>query len=164
MKTLELLNIKDVSLVAVINEDDDVQEYVTCRGYDKTRTYGEQWELGRYFGKNIKAASEDVYIRANGKKYIWTIGICNSDGEGVQFYRVEGNEDAVKKYLFDLLENDRKNFEDWGDDWDCGTESVEDVSTVTLHKEFYAYAVYQDFHIDYSAILEEEPIILLAEE
>ena len=64
MKTLELLRMKDVSLVAVINQDGNVQEYVTCRWYDSTMEYGEQWSWGHYFGKDLKAALKDFEDRA----------------------------------------------------------------------------------------------------
>lgn len=64
MKTLELLKVKGVSLVAVLNEDGNVQEYVTCRDYAKARPYGDQWTWGHYFGKDLKAALKDFEDRA----------------------------------------------------------------------------------------------------
>ena len=64
MRTLELLKKGDVSLVVVLNEDGAVQQFVTCRWYDSTMEYGDQWTWGHYFGKDLKAALKDFEDRA----------------------------------------------------------------------------------------------------
>ena len=37
------------SLVAILNENDEIVEYVVCSYYDANARYGEQWTWGHYF-------------------------------------------------------------------------------------------------------------------
>lgn len=80
----------------------------------------------------------------------WIIGVCNTDADGVQIMRFSGTEDQVKELLVKLvLENQENDTENW----EYGTESVEDVKDEScgLGHEFYAYGCYSNYHIDYTA-------------
>ena len=77
----------------------------------------------------------------------WIIGICNTAADGVTILRARGTDDEIRTLLFKLVQEDKEADEDG---WDYGTESVEDVQWAGFH-ELYAYGVYYDYHIDYTA-------------
>lgn len=82
----------------------------------------------------------------------WLIGVSNMDGDRVSMFRFYGTKEEVKQKLVEMADYDRKCIEEEGfDEWNRGTESVEDVEERELW-ELYAYGRYCDFHIDYSAI------------
>lgn len=82
----------------------------------------------------------------------WLIGVSNMDGDRVSMFRFYGTKEEVKQKLVEMAGYDRKCIEEEGfDEWNRGTESVEDVEERELW-ELYAYGRYCDFHIDYSAI------------
>ena len=52
------------SLVAVINENDEITSYVICSYYDSSKRFGEQWSWGHYF-KNLKTACNYIATEVN---------------------------------------------------------------------------------------------------
>lgn len=80
----------------------------------------------------------------------WIIAICNTDADGIRILRFSGTEEHVKELLVKLVSEDRESDTE---NWEHGTESVEDVKDKSggLGYEFYAYACYSNYHIDYTA-------------
>jgi len=89
------------------------------------------------------------------RKSNWIIGIGNSEADGVSLHRVYGSKAAVKRHLVSIVKEDKLND---SEGFDYGTTAVKDVEeeSGTLH----AYAVFSDYHIDYTAKPETEPIVL----
>lgn len=90
----------------------------------------------------------------------YIIGVSCSDSDTIGILRFEGTEDQVKRYLYDLVLEDRAEADP--DGWDYGTESLEDV--YKEGRSFYAYAGYGDYHINYQAVPEEDTPLLKKEE
>jgi len=86
----------------------------------------------------------------NAEDKTWIFGRCSSDGESISFERVFGTEDQIRTYILAKINEDKK---DNIDIYDYGTEFVEDVEKRN-DGSLYAYSVYCDHHIDYSAVLE----------
>ena len=79
----------------------------------------------------------------------WIVGICNTNGDGVDLIGFYGTEDEMKTALVDMVQFDREVDEE--DDYEYGTESVEEVEVRYNGTELYAYSCHYDYHIDYSA-------------
>lgn len=90
------------------------------------------------------------------KKQNWMIGIGGSIADDVEVYRVCGTKEQVKQHLLKLVAREK---EGWHGKWEYGTEKQEDIEE-TSHNHFYAYACFSDFHVDFSAELEKEPVEL----
>ena len=84
----------------------------------------------------------------------WTIGICCSESDGVDTFRVRGTKTQVKKYLVNCVKSDKENDED---KFDMGTLNVKDIDEDKYTSELSAYATYSDYHIDYTARPEDDP-------
>lgn len=83
-------------------------------------------------------------------KNLWIVGICNTDGDGINIETVIATDDEIKQYLMKRLDEDKENDEDG---FDYGCETVNDiVATNSNNNEYYAYAVYSSYHIDYTAV------------
>lgn len=84
------------------------------------------------------------------KKETWIIGECNSEGEGVNIKQITGTLEQVKSVLMQDLKEDR----DCLDTFDYGTteEEIEEHTKDGEVYELYAYSVFADCHIDYTAI------------
>lgn len=81
----------------------------------------------------------------------WIIGIGGSDMDSVNVEMVEGTEEQVKNYLFNLIIEDRKiETEGCEEYFDFGTESVQEL-TIRQNGNIYGFNCYQDKHIDYEA-------------
>lgn len=95
------------------------------------------------------------------KKQNWIVAVCCSEGDGVCIFRVNGTKDQVKEYLANMASNDLLNeyesveeaIEEYGN-W-CTTKA-EDVNESADGKELNAYGTYSDYHIDYTARLEDD--------
>ena len=78
----------------------------------------------------------------------WIIGICNTNGDGVDLIGFYGTEEETKAKLVDLVQSDARENDDG---YEYGTESVDEVAVRYQNTELYAYGCYYDYHIDYSA-------------
>lgn len=96
------------------------------------------------------------------EKYDWIVAICNTAGEGVDIFKFQGTKQEMKEKLLSLIEEDRYENDGsyLGEPWECGTESVDEISEISTIKEIvsgdsvtelYGYGCYQTFHIDYTA-------------
>lgn len=52
------------SLVAILNENDEIVEYVVCSHYTPSRPFGSQWDWGHYF-TNLKDAFDYIVTEVN---------------------------------------------------------------------------------------------------
>jgi hypothetical protein len=77
----------------------------------------------------------------------WIIAVCSSGSEGVYLSKFHGDDDEVKQKLYELLCEDKE----YDKSYDYGCESVDDIENLYSCSEYYAYAVYNDHHIDYTA-------------
>lgn len=77
---------------------------------------------------------------------IWIIGICNSEGNGVNLLRFIGTDAEAKEELLHHVMDDKQNDMDT---YDSGTESLDEIEKVD--HSFYAYGNYRDYHIEYTA-------------
>ncbi len=77
----------------------------------------------------------------------WIIGIGGTEVDDVLVYKFTGTEYQAKCKLLQMLKNDIANDKDG---YDYGTETVSEVD-VQSDGRLYAYSVYSDYHIDYSA-------------
>jgi hypothetical protein len=48
MKSIELTNRKEKSLLAILRDDDTVRVYCIATNYKANRKFGEQWDSGSY--------------------------------------------------------------------------------------------------------------------
>lgn len=76
----------------------------------------------------------------------WIVGICNTEADGVRISRFWGTEDDMRRMLIQLLEEDLANDEE---NFAYGTLSTDAITKDA--SELNAYAVYNDYHIDYTA-------------
>ena len=81
-------------------------------------------------------------------RYDWIIADCNSDQDGINFYRFYGSVEEVKKKLVEMVMFDMNEDKE---SWDFGTENTEDVTVFPNEDELYAYGCYSYYHIDYTA-------------
>lgn len=86
----------------------------------------------------------------NMDKMNWIIGICNTAADGVVLRRAYGTKEQIKELLVKYVNEDRIEDEDC---WDYGCESVEEIEE-TSNGELSAYATYCNYHIDYTAVPE----------
>lgn len=78
----------------------------------------------------------------------WIIGVCCSDSDGVHLYNaVDVTSDEVKGILLSLVNEDKANDLET---YDYGTTKIEEI-TQDRFGYLYAYSVFADYHIDYSA-------------
>lgn len=89
------------------------------------------------------------------KEKNWIIGVCCSDGNGVHLEFKKGTELQIKKYLVRLVKEDRKNNPDEFD-IDQSTTSVEEIRVED--NALLGYALFSDYHIDYTAMQESDLI------
>ena len=85
----------------------------------------------------------------------WLVGIGGTEVDGVMMERVTGTKKQVVKHLVSLVRRDRDADPEG---WDYGSTAMKDV--VDRGGELYAYGVFSDYHIDYSAVPEKEPTVL----
>jgi len=78
------------------------------------------------------------------ESYIIAIGGSNADGHNL--YNYVGTEDEVKRLLLNLVKESRENDKEG---YTHGTETVDEIQS--RPEEFYAYASFYDYHIDYTA-------------
>ena len=81
------------------------------------------------------------------KKEDWIIAVANTEADGAVLYRFNGTEDQTKKMLVRLIKEDRSNDRER---FDCGTLTSKEID-LQFGKKLYGYAVYSDYHIDYTA-------------
>ncbi len=90
------------------------------------------------------------------KRKIWIIGICCTDGDGVDVDKINGTTSEVKEYLLRLVRAEKA---DNKDAWDSGTEKISEIEEIKNSDgkitSLYAYNVFSDYHTDYQATLEE---------
>lgn len=112
-----------------------------------------------------EGASDSGELSGAAEIYDWLVAKSGSEWDDAIAERVRGTKEDIKQYLFDMVESSRKAHPD---EWDFGTESVEEVSEIDhgspyvyaeggpyLYADggpyFYAYACYFDSHEDYTA-------------
>lgn len=94
------------------------------------------------------------------KEKEWIIAISNTAEADVELKKAKLTADDMKKYLLVLIQRDREEFKNSYDpEYYDETKSVEEVDEV-MDKEnnliqLHAYACYDDFHIEYTARLNE---------
>ena len=95
-------------------------------------------------------------------KKTWIIGICCSEGDGIDIYKIICTKEQAKKYLLrrvhaDLLEEYDtidKAVKEYGSHY-C-TETIDDIVEERDGNLLCAYATFYDYHIDYTAIAEDD--------
>ena len=88
------------------------------------------------------------------KKQIYIVGMGGSEADGVDIRKVRGTKQQVKKYLVDLVDQDRSNDPDA---WEYGSEKIKDIEEKS-DGSLYAYGCYSDYHIDYQAVPDNDNI------
>lgn len=84
------------------------------------------------------------------KNETYIIGIANSEANGAHIEKVFGSEKDVKKYLSKMIREDKKNNID---SWDMGSTNARDLA-VESDGTIQGYNIFNDCHIDYTAIPE----------
>ena len=85
------------------------------------------------------------------KTECYIVAISNSEGDGVEFRSFKGSKQEVMELLIRLIKIDKGLDEE---NFDYGTECVSEVSE--RDERLNAYAVYSDYHIDYTAVRVED--------
>ena len=81
----------------------------------------------------------------------WLVGIAHSDlGEAI-VYRAKGTSSQIKKYLASLVRKARDNDKD---SFDSGITKAADVENPS-NGEYHSYANFSDYHIVFSAYLDD---------
>ena len=99
--------------------------------------------------------STEVNINTN-VKINWVIGVCCTDGDGVEIYRVYGTKKQVMEYIRDMMRKERKE-DSWKYDY-CIKVAENKCSWTQGY--IYGCNVFHDYHTDYSAYPETDPIVL----
>lgn len=83
--------------------------------------------------------------------YSWIIGICSSEADGVSLRRFSGSKEEVKEKLASLVTSDIANDTE---NWNYGSETSKEIMDVSngLGYEYYGYGVYNNYHIEYTAV------------
>lgn len=81
-------------------------------------------------------------------KYDWIIATCNSEEDGIEFYKFYGSINEAKKKLVEFVKFDRNEDKE---SWDYGTTRIKDVDVYSNENELHAYGCYSYYHIDYMA-------------
>lgn len=90
------------------------------------------------------------------KKQDWIIGSCDSGGEGVFTQMVRGTKQEVKRYMMQMILEDRM---EEVDTFDFGTGCASDMEE--RHGDaVYGLNCFSDHHIDYEARPANQPIVL----
>lgn len=91
----------------------------------------------------------------------WIVSSCCSGSDGVYTHRVYGTEEEVRRHLISCLQRDISIDRD---KYDYGAEKPEEIEkeAVAGKVKLNAYATFSDYHIDYTAVPEDqlEPIDL----
>lgn len=77
----------------------------------------------------------------------WIIAICSTEASGVKLLKFTGTLSDIKSKLLDLINSDKENDID---NWDCGSETLEDLECEN-DTELYGYNQYTEYHIEYTA-------------
>lgn len=98
---------------------------------------------------------------AKEKVYTWSVACCNTSGDGVNIWRVKGTRAQVKKHLLAQVKDFKNECED---DYEYGDETL---NAIESHWEnsatcVNAFATCCDYHVDWTATVEDEPIDLSA--
>ena len=81
----------------------------------------------------------------------WIIGVGGSLMDDVRVFTFTGTKKQAKQKLLDMVNEDRREEEACnGEEWWSGTESVDEVDE-QADDHLYAYACWDNYHIDYSA-------------
>ena len=112
--------------------------------------------MDNYASKGWIIADEETFSETN-EKYVlnrfdiyptdWIIGISGSDMNNVMTQIVTGTTDQVRRFLLDCVFCDRDGDED---NWDSGCDCLDDI-TYNDDGTLYAFGVYKDCHMDYTA-------------
>lgn len=101
-------------------------------------------------------------VKKEEKKMLWMVGTCHSEGDWISLEVINGSVDQVKKYLLNLVVSYK---EDDLRDFDYGTEEISDVGEMKINgkvKELNAYAVFDNYHVNFTAkLIKQEDIIEL---
>lgn len=91
------------------------------------------------------------------KVQVYNIGVCNSDADGVDTYRVEGTFDDVVKLVNDMV---LSYIHDACDTEESGYSGIESLEIDEENLTVAARPFFNDFHIDVDAVPETPPIKL----
>lgn len=90
----------------------------------------------------------------NEKVYTWVFAAGGSEVDCVNMDYIKGTTELALLYLLAQVQGDRANDPD---NWEMGTESVGEIRG-DEEGNYYAYANYSDYHIDYALKrLDQEP-------
>lgn len=100
--------------------------------------------LRRFFAKHSLQKRKE-------RKFRWVVGICASDGDEVNIYRVDGTVHQMREHLFKGV-----CAHHYDGDWQFGTESPEEVVIKErdenwIPEKMCAYACNSDYHVDFTA-------------
>lgn len=81
----------------------------------------------------------------------WIIAVSSSEADGIDIYRFRGDDQEVKKKILELLRQDKKDDRENHDEstFDYGTTNLQSIEVTDTG--YYAYAIYEEYHIDYVA-------------
>ena len=79
------------------------------------------------------------------KKEKWIIAACSSEGDGIEFLRIDGSIRLIKEKLINMVKKDMVE-----EGFESGSTRTEELEV--NDGEIKAYSNFSDFHIDYAAI------------
>ena len=102
------------------------------------------------------------------EKHAWLVSCCGSLWDNAVTERVIGTKEEIRKYLLDLVteEREEKEKDDGDETWDYGAETLDDVYEINNDGDdrIYASACFDDGHSDYVARIETDEIIVVTKE
>ena len=113
--------------------------------------------LGELKRRGIHVPEDKKGKTSRSKKQYWIVGVCNTSGDGVDLTRVHGTPRQVDRYLLRRLKEDKR--ED-PDRFEYGDDELSEIVVDKYRGCRDASATYSNYHIDYTAIPEGEPIEL----
>lgn len=110
---------------------------------------------------HVSFASESSAAEEKPDAKNWIVGIANAAGNGVYLMRVSGTVDEIKGYMMTLIEEDREMDIS---EYEYGTDLEEELDVADDGNRIDGCLVFSRYHIDYTAVAEEEPVILSKKE
>lgn len=126
MRNIELLKGDAFSLVARVDENDKILQYIIAHDFSPDKPDGDQWAHGDYYGLNLTDAMA-AFCRKN--PIAVTIEICSRDdaAAALKRYGIEPNKENVNFLLMRVQESvDQYSPVDDGDIWNLLVNIIED--------------------------------------
>jgi hypothetical protein len=93
----------------------------------------------------------------------WIIGKGGTDCDDVDTHLVLGTKEQVKNHLINVIKDDIDVHIEYNDDFEYGTENVDELESFNCETKFYGSVTFSNSHVDYTATLAQSNYYCLTE-